>query len=71
MSVYQVEEYYIHMSGLKVSAPQKEAIEELLNDEGFSNYEFQDNDTVLVVDDITSESDGDTLESEIESILDT
>lgn len=69
MSVHQVEEFYIHMSGLNMTAEVKEQIEEHLSNEGYSNYEFQDVDTVLVIDDIPSECDGDTLESEIVEIL--
>lgn len=70
MTVHQVEEYYIHMSGLDITAEVKEQIEEHLSDEGYSNFEFQDDDTVLVVDDIPSESEGDDLESEIQSLID-
>jgi len=65
MSVCQVEEYYLYINDLKISGQQKEAIEEHLSNEGFNNYEFQDGDTVLVVDDIPDESSGEMLEEEI------
>lgn len=57
MATHQVEEYYVHMSGLTITAEQKKAIEDHLSEECFTNYEFQDNDTVLVIDDIDSERD--------------
>jgi len=69
MSVYQVEDYYISMSGLNLTDGQKSSIDELLSDEGYSNYEFQDNNAVLVIDDIPSESDGDKLEDQINEII--
>jgi hypothetical protein len=69
MPVYQVEEYYLIMNGLNITEDQKSEIESKLEDEGFSNYEFQDDDTTLVVDDLTSESEGNTLEDEIRELL--
>lgn len=71
MTVYQVEEYYLSIvfDGA-VSKKAREGIESLLSDEGFSNYEFQDNDSVLVIDDIPSEHEGEALESQIIELLD-
>jgi len=69
MAVHQVEEYYVHMSNLSINAATKEGIENYLSEEGYPNYEFQDGDTVLVIDDVESENDGDNLESQIESII--
>jgi len=69
MSVHQVEEYYVHMSGLKITEDQKKEIEEHLSDEGYANYEFQDNDTCLVIDDVQDECSGDTLEQFIRDII--
>lgn len=68
MPVYQVEEYYIHMQ-ISCNEQQKAAIEGYLSDEGYMNYEFQENDTVLVVDDIPSEAEGDDLEDAINNLL--
>jgi len=71
MPVHQVEEYYLYISGLELTDSQKSSIESHLSDEGYPDYQFQDGDTVLIVDDIPDESSGDTLESEIETILST
>ena len=66
MSVYQVEQYYIF---IKKQFTEEEvlAIEKLLEDSGFSNYEFADHG--LVVDDFESESEGVALEAEIEELI--
>lgn len=69
MSVHQVEEYYIHISGLSIDPGIKQEIEDYLDDEGFSNYEFQDDDSVLVVDNIESESEGEHVEERITQII--
>ena len=69
MPVCQVEEYYLYMSGLEINRGQKGIIEEILSDEGWSNYEFQDDNTTLIVDDIDSESAGESLEDEIRRVL--
>lgn len=69
MAVYQVEEYYVYMGGLDINEDQKKDVEDYLTEEGYSNYEFQDNDTVLVIDDLESEYGGQNLESQIESII--
>ena len=69
MPVYQVEEYYISITRLDLTVGQKSSIEEMLSDEGYSNYEFQDNNTALMVDDIPSESDGDALEDQLNEII--
>jgi len=69
MAVHQVEEYYICMTELELTEESKASIEKLLSDEGYSTYEFQDDDTCLVVDGIPDEGDGYTLESQIKEIL--
>ena len=65
MSVFQVAEYYLCINDLKIDSDQKEAIEEHLSNEGFSTYDFQDGDKVLIVDDIPDEHSGEILEVEI------
>ena len=69
MPVHQVEDYYLNMNGLSLSEAEKTSLEELLSNENYSNYEFQDDDTVLIVDDIPSEFDGDNLEDMINELL--
>ena len=68
MTVYQVEEYYIYTTGVKLSGKQKEAIKEHLSDEGYSEYQFEDNGQITV-DGISSEEDGETLEAQIYEII--
>lgn len=69
MATYQVEEYYVHMSGLELTQENKTDIEAILSEEGYSDYEFQDNDTVLVVDGIEDQHSGENLESMIEGAI--
>ena len=64
MTVYQVQEYYICTTGEKLSDEQKEAIKELMKNEGYSNYEFRANGQITV-DDIPSEEEGEILEAQI------
>ncbi len=68
MAVHQVEEYYLHLSGLSLTGEQREEIEEILEDEGYSNYEFQDDGKTLVVDDVPSDAEGYALEERIEAV---
>lgn len=69
MTVHQVEDYFISMSDLNLSDGQIAAIDELLEEEGYSNYEWQDDNKTLVVDDIPSEFDGDNLQDQIDEII--
>ena len=69
MPVHQIEEYFLIMQPLTLTEESKAAIEEHLSDEGYSTYDFQDDGTTLVVDDIPDESSGETLEAEIEELL--
>jgi hypoxanthine phosphoribosyltransferase len=69
MSVYQVEEYYIYMKGFEISASTKERIVEHLESNNWTNYEFQDDDTALIVDDIEDSGEGESLEDEIGEII--
>lgn len=70
MSVHQVEEYYIHLNfGGTLSSGAHDEIEAILANEGYSDFEFQDDDSVLVVDGIPSEHDGDILESLIQGVV--
>jgi hypoxanthine phosphoribosyltransferase len=68
MPVHQVEEYYLHMN-LNIEEKEKNEIEGVLSEEGYSNYEFQDGDTVLVVDDIEDQSSGENLEERINGLI--
>ena len=68
MPVHQVEEYYLHMN-LNIEEKEKHEIEGVLSEEGYSNYEFQDGDTVLVVDDIEDQSSGENLEERINGLI--
>jgi len=69
MTVHQIEEFYLHVNfNGKLNSEAKNAIEGHLSDEGYSDYEFQEEDSVLVVDSIPSEHEGETLEDEIKNI---
>jgi hypothetical protein len=68
MSVYQVEEFYIHITGRKMSENAMEAIKKLLSDEGWRDYEFQGGGQI-VVDGIPSEHEALELEEKIESLI--
>lgn len=68
MSVYQVEEYYICTAGLSATNEQKSAIENLLREEGYSNYHFEDGGQ-LFIDDISNVEEGEELESKIYELL--
>jgi hypothetical protein len=68
MSVYQVEEYYICTTGEKINTEQRRAIEELLSNEGYSNYGFE-NDGQITVDGFSSEDDAEEIESAIYKII--
>jgi hypothetical protein len=71
MSVYQVEQYYIHMNlkNVEITADIKGRICAHLEESNWTNYEFQDNDTTLIIDDIEDESEGESLEAEIIHII--
>lgn len=69
MSVYQVEEFYVHMQDLKMTQKQKGLIKDYLTQEDCPGYEFQDNDTMLVIDGVESEYHGEILEDHIKSLL--
>ena len=69
MAVHQVEEYYIHISGHVITERARTDIESHLEQQGYAEYEFQDDFTVLVVDGIQEELEGDNLERELEIII--
>lgn len=70
MSVYQVEEYYVFIDFKKeISQESVDAITELLSDEGYTDYEFQENNSKITVDDIPEEWQGQELEDQIESLV--
>lgn len=68
MPVHQVEEYYLHMN-LNIEEKEKQEIEGVLQEEGYSDYEFQDGGTTLVVDGIEDQSSGENLEEQIISLI--
>lgn len=64
MSVYQVEEYYIHIQfDEALSDDGKEVLKQTIEDEGYSQYEITD--TEVIVDGIESEQDGINLEEKL------
>lgn len=68
MSVFQVEEYYISITGKVICDVMKKNIEELLAEEGRTDYEFQDHGC-LVVDCIDDEREAETLEQKILNLI--
>lgn len=68
MSVFQVDEYYISITGAVICDVIKKNIEDLLKEEGRTDYEFQLN-SCLVVDCIDSKKDADILEQKILNLI--
>ncbi|MDB4261396.1 hypothetical protein N9878_00875 [bacterium] len=68
MSVFQVEQYYVFIDGVKFTSESKHRIENWLADKGWSNYEFQGNST-LVIDDFESESEAEQAQKEIINLI--
>lgn len=66
MTVHQVEEYYLH---LKVNPEKKEEIEALLEELCYSDIEFLQKDSMLLVNSITTEEDGIDLERQIKKLV--
>jgi len=69
MSVYQVDEYYIYLTELTITPEKRREITDMLAEECFTDYEYQDNETVLIVNDIPDEAEGEALEEKILEIL--
>ena len=67
MSVYQIEQYYVHMSIKGFSVQLKDSIKELLGDHSCSDYEFQED--YLIVDGFESEHDADIIEEFIHDLV--
>jgi len=65
MPVYQVEEYYITLNVGEGNICGKVQIEDTLENEGYSDYEWQDDRTIIVVDGIPSESEAEGLEERL------
>ena len=64
MSVYQVEEYYIHIQfDHELSDDGKETLKQTIEEEGYDRYEITD--TEVIVDGIESEQDGLDLEEKL------
>jgi len=67
MTVHQVEEYYLHID---VKESSKEAINKAIKhieDEGHNNYELCDD--YIVVDDLCDEASAETLDDQLNEIL--
>jgi len=69
MSVYQVEDYYIHMTFSELNEEQKKSIENHLCEENYLDYDFQDDNHTLVINEIESEFDGQNLEGSIIDLI--
>ena len=71
MSVYQIEQYYIHLSFIHPLSDKSvlEAIDLLLGDEGCLDWEFQEEGEYLVVDGFESKSDAEQIENELINLL--
>lgn len=64
MSVYQIEEYYVHIQFEdELSDDGKETLKQTIESEGYDRYEITD--TEVIVDGIESESAGEELESKL------
>ena len=68
MSVFQGEQYYVFIDGVTFTPESKHRIENWLADNGWSNYEFQGNST-LVVDDFESGSEAEKAQKEILNLI--
>ena len=68
MSVHQVEEFYIHTTGEKLSEKTKHDIKQLFSDEDYSDYEFHFGGQITV-NDIESEHEALELEEKIYAII--
>ena len=68
MSVYQIEQYYISIDISEAPGSVRKKIERYLGDEGCSDYEFQDEEN-LIVDGFESESDAENIEHGIDAII--
>ncbi len=64
MSVYQVEEYYIHIQfDEELSDDGKETLRQTIEDEGYDRYEITNDE--VIVDGIESEQEGLILEGKL------
>lgn len=64
MSVYQVEEYYIHIQfDEELSDDGKETLRQTIEDEGYDRYEITNDE--VIVDGIESEQEGLSLEGKL------
>ena len=68
MSVFQVEQYYIFIDGVKFTPESKHRIENWLSDNGHSSFEFQGNST-LVVDDFEDQGEANSAERAILNLI--
>jgi hypothetical protein len=66
MPVFQIEEYYLDVS---IKKGYKSKIEDLLSKEGFMDYEFQDDDTQLIVENCFEYQDLEQLELKIDRLM--
>ena len=68
MTVYQVEEYYIVIDAKQGQVPDKAKAEEVLQEEGLSNYEWDD-DNRLIIDELQDEHEAEDLESKLKEFF--
>ena len=69
MSVFQVEEYYLFLNELDLSDDQVAEITEYISSECYSDFEFQNNNTELVVSGIPTKFEGESLEEGIMNFI--
>lgn len=70
MPTHQIEQYYLYINfGRSLTKEAENEVSEALGEDCYGNFEFQDNRSVLVVDDVPSEHDGDVLEEKIKDIV--
>lgn len=68
MSVFQIEQYYISITGKLFTDDKQQSVRDLLSNEGYSDYEFQ-SDRDLIVDGIEDEGDANILERKILNLI--
>jgi hypothetical protein len=67
MSIYQVEQHYIHLNGRTICDNGKAAVEEILSENNCTNYEWIDGGIVIY--DFESESDAKNIVQLITAII--
>lgn len=68
MSVYQVEQYYVHLGGLLLNEDQGAEVAQFIEDQGF--YDYSIDIESVTVDGFESDSDAESFEAELNSAID-